>query len=453
MVLVVFAGAIRASWCLACTAGAATVIHYGPGQPGEGWSVVTGWATRMRTALDLWRQLLWQYRVTVTGVFLAIFSAVTVLTRLPTSINVSLAIVGVLVGLLEVWAIRRRFGEVVFQPRKGDDYADLAQRYEGQGRILRTSDNVGLVLTEASKRLRQDHPTQSNLEARVDQRDFVLRDELAGWALPFLMREMRRSTMHNGSVVGLATDLPADHGSDNEVLLRRVGYYDFVSTNILAGNDVWKLGGGARLNGRRLFVDRNGRLRDFTDSWLANTIGVSTLAITEDGKLLLPFHTKQNVGNPEQFPPSGSGALEQQDLPPNGKGKLSDIIIHGAERELCEECALLPAEIHNSAMLGHARWFTRGAMPEFAAVTLVAARSGDIETRKVRRSERSYIKMVTSTSFTPRQSWDPLEPLKMIPPEFGGKASWPLAFALSCLAEAMTDPSFPLGEEIRRLLP
>lgn len=408
---------------------------------------MAGWTTRMRTRLDLWAQVLWQYRVTATGVCLAAFSAATALTQVPKAISVVAALAGAAVAILEVRAQHGRGRAVVFQPRKGDEYAELAQAEDGRGRILRTTGNVGIVLAEESRRLRQDGPA-----AEVEQGGFVLRDELAKWALPFLTRQLRTATLHNGKVVGLASDLPVGGSGVDTVRLRRVSYHEFVSTNLLAGNDVRELGFGGRLDGRRLFIDRNGRLRSLADSWLANTIGVSTLAITIDGKLLLPFHTKENVGSPELYPPSGSGALEQQDLPSNGRGILRDIIVHGAVRELREECRVATTEVQESEVLGYARWFTRGAIPEFAAVTLISARGNEIEARKISRPERPYIAMITSVRLAPVDTWDPAEPLAMLAPDVGEKASWPLAFALSCLAEAMADPAFRLGAEIRRRL-
>ncbi|MEV6489147.1 hypothetical protein AB0M20_11040 [Actinoplanes sp. NPDC051633] len=400
----------------------------------------------MRTTLDVGRQMAWQYRVTATGVILAGFSVATALTQVPKLISALAAATGATVAFFEVRTVHKRTKALVFQPRSGDDYADLVQSEGGRGRMLRTSGNVGVALIDESRRLRQ-----GSLKAEVDQGDFVLRDELAKWALPFLARQMRRSTLHNGSVVGLASDLPTAGGVD-VVRLKRVTYYDFVCTNILSGYDVREVGFGARMYGRNLFVNRKGRLRAFADSWLANTIGVSTLAITSDGKLLLPFQTKHNVGSPELYPPSGSGALEQQDLPPSGRGQLRDVIVHGAVRELREECGVLTTEVQDSEVLGHARWFTRGAMPEFAAVTLLSAASEEVEARKVSRGERPYIEMVSSVRFTPMDQWDPDAPFTMIPHDIGVKASWPLAFALSCLADVMADQTFRLRTEITQRL-
>ncbi|HEX6498778.1 MAG TPA: hypothetical protein VF054_07055 [Micromonosporaceae bacterium] len=406
---------------------------------------MAGSLKRIRTRLDIWRQVVWQYRVTATGTLLAAFSVATALTKLPQPVNVVGAVVGGAVALLEIRELRGRARAVVFQPRVGDTYADIEQSEHDRGHVIRTSGNVGIVLVSESQRLRRRSPA-----AYLDERDYTLPDELTPWSLPFLLRQMRTSTLHNGRVVGLASDLPPTGATWDTVKLRRVTYFDFVCTNVLAGYDVHEVGLGRRLKGRELFINRHGRLRNFADSSLANVIGVSTLALTCDGKLVLPFQTEQNVGSPDLYPPSGSGALEQQDLPSAGSGLLRDIVIRGATREMCEECNIDRSEVQETQILGHARWLSRGGMPEFCAVTLLSVRSEDIESRVVVRAERPYIKMVATAYLAPVEQWNPEEPLAILPSEIAAKASWPLAFCLSCLAEAMRDRRFRLREEIGR---
>jgi hypothetical protein len=220
---------------------------------------------------------------------------------------------------------------------------------------------------------------------------------------------------------------------------------------ILTSNDVYDDEDNLVFSGRRLFVDRYNRLRSLRDSWLVNLIGISTLALTSDGKLVYTRQTKRSVGSPGLLAPSGSGALEQRDLLAGSAQLLHELIIRGVERELREETNLTAGEVERSELVGFGRWISRGAMPEFAAVTLLDTSSHKLDGRKVIRTEREYVAEIRTLRLNP--GWDPEHPLDALPEHLRQRASFPLALALSALGDVLRDePDSALSQQVRQRL-
>ncbi|MFG1919420.1 NUDIX hydrolase [Micromonospora sp. NPDC048898] len=393
--------------------------------------------------MSIWRRGLWRYRLTTASVVLAAFGTSTALNSPPVVLSVVAAAAGVLVSTLEIRANRRRARAVRFQPRDADTYRDIAEHASDLGRVLESARNIGIVMTDASVRLRQQAVAVDPVIS-----EYVLHRDLKPWSFDFLARQARRAVMHNAAVLGLGSDLPGE-GDDGVVVLRSAHYFDFFCSNVLVPYDVCEVGRrNLALRGRDLIVDRHGRLRTFRNSRLANIIGVSTLAFTSDGQLLLVAQTRDNVGSPGLLAPSGSGSLEPQDVSPQSTPTLQEIIRTGAERELREECHINSAEIEGSDLLGYGRWLSRGATPEFCAVTFLNVAGDQLVARAVRRTERPYVGEVMAVDLTPAADWDLHHPVGILPPDIRHAASWPLAFALSCLAERMGDDSWPAGKEL-----
>ncbi|MEU0549988.1 hypothetical protein [Micromonospora sp. NPDC005979] len=216
-------------------------------------------------------------------------------------------------------------------------------------------------------------------------------------------------------------------------------------SNLLAPYDVYEAGRDTRpMRGRDLILDHRGRLRRFADSRLANVVGISTLAFTLDGRLLLVAQTRDNVGSPGLIAPSGSGSLEPGDAAATVTApSLQEVIVAGALRELREECHLEPHEIAESVVLGFGRWISRGGVPEFCTVTLLKVTAEEVLRRAVLWRERPYVGEVLAVPVPTTTQWDPDDPLALLPAENRHSASWPLAFGLSCLTDCMTDEAWP----------
>lgn len=286
------------------------------------------------------------------------------------------------------------------------------------------------------------------VSAQVARSEYRVRPSLSEWSLRFLSREYRGSTFFNGDVVGIHSWDLNGGASSTGALLRHCGYFDFVSTNLLAQFDV-EDGTRVLLEGRRLFINRFGQIRSFEDSWLANVIGISTLAFTRDGKLLVVQQTSSNVGSPNLRAPSGSGALEKRDLPEMGQESFQAILCRGASRELAEECQLDESEIESTSIVAFGRWLHRGAMPEFSAVSLLSVDSHEVVGRGIRPSERAYVQSVKAIRLASLNGWSADRPASVLPATERKAPSFPLVLALSGLVDAVNDPGWRYGSDLR----
>ncbi|NBE84667.1 hypothetical protein [Micromonospora rubida] len=306
-----------------------------------------------------------------------------------------------------------------FQSRDGDDYRDLSSQLASFGPIVESAHDVGVVMTKECARLRSQA-----VRAELESSPYRLPRELKIWSFDFLGRRARVAAMYNGDILGLASDLPS--GDEDVVVKLRPGrYFDFFCSNLLAPFDVWETGRKLpHLRGRELILDQRGQLMTFRRSRLANTVGVSSLAFTTDGQLILVAQAKDNVGSPGLIAPSGSGALEPRDVPQDGTGlTIGEIVLRGAERELREECHISSPEVEISEIVGHGRWISRGAMPEFCAVTLLQLTSDQVLDRAIRLVERPYVSEVLAVDLAPIARWNPRKPLTMLP-EAATASAW-----------------------------
>lgn len=173
-------------------------------------------------------------------------------------------------------------------------------------------------------------------------------------------------------------------------------------------------------------------LRDFSDSWLANMIGVSTLAFTSDGKLLIVGQSQHNYNSPALFAPSGSGALSPDDL--HDATTLAELAMAGANRELCEENGIRASEIASSGVLSFSRWLSKGAAPEFCGYSLLSVSSDDLADRQIPRSERVFTDKQYFVHLSHPSKWSRNDVETALPPEVPmGSCSIPLLVGLTTL--------------------
>ncbi|HEX5997489.1 MAG TPA: hypothetical protein VFY84_20315, partial [Jiangellales bacterium] len=387
-------------------------------------------------------------KVTAMGVALTLLGAATAFGQPPTAVSVAAAVAGIAVSGLEITANRRRSAKTRFQRREADDYRDLLTEYEEAGLIIRTPRDVGVFMSRETALLRTHA-----IRVEIDRRPFVLHPDIERFSLLFLARRLREAVMFNGPALGLTSDVPAT--ANGVASLRPIRYYDFVATNLLSPYDVNEVGRQEPvLRGRDLIFDSRGRLRSLSLSRLANTVGVSALAFTRDGKLLLVCQTAGVAGSPGLIAPSGSGALEPRDIPEGWPRGLRDIVLNGALRELREECHLDPDDVEPDAeVIGYGRWVSRGAMPEFCAVALLRKTADEVRRKRIRRDERVYVGDILAVRLPSITDWAAVNPLELLPdPAHRHAASWPLAFSLACLVQHLQDESWALGAELKRRL-
>ncbi|MGI8447144.1 MAG: hypothetical protein ACR2MP_08205 [Streptosporangiaceae bacterium] len=199
--------------------------------------------------------------------------------------------------------------------------------------------------------------------------------------------------VYNGEVVGMRGDpLPPVPGRGTLIRLHTARFFDSQCSNDLCALRITHRVTGEEFDPRPgLLTTRDGHLLALAESVLANAAGVSTLAVTADGALVLVRQSPLNAASPMLLAPSGSGSLDPCDLGGRRAGIFPDILRRGMHRELCEETGLRPDEIKGTRVVGFARWLERGAKPEFFGLTELSATAEDLAaSRHLAPEERPY---------------------------------------------------------------
>jgi 8-oxo-dGTP pyrophosphatase MutT (NUDIX family) len=205
-----------------------------------------------------------------------------------------------------------------------------------------------------------------------------------------LDRSVPGAPSFNGLNAGLSDDLDPAGG---DARLQPVRYFDTMASTYLAG-DQWRTGTLAGVSAditHHLFT-ADGRLVPLSKNDLSNQIGVSTVALTSDGWMLLLHQGLGSRSSPGLVAPSGSGSLEPKDI--IGKARLPGAVSTGMERELREELGLLTPAMRKipleTTVLGFGRWLEKGGKPEFYGVTRIHAAMAELDVR-IDESEREYV--------------------------------------------------------------
>ncbi|WP_234995579.1 hypothetical protein [Streptoalloteichus hindustanus] len=233
------------------------------------------------------------------------------------------------------------------------------------------------------------------LPVEVDEQPYRLPRQLKASAPYVLPVRNRGRLVFNGQVVGMRGDpLPRARGAGSPVTLHRARFFDAQCSNEMCSLRITHRETGEEFDPRRrLLTDAGGRLRTLAESELADVVGISTVAVTTDGVLVLVRQSDRNIASALLLAPSGSGSLEPRDLGDavtDAGGALQDVLRVGMERELCEETGLRADEIADTRVVGFARWMERGAKPEFFALTRLTVAAADLAGRRLASDERLY---------------------------------------------------------------
>lgn len=208
---------------------------------------------------------------------------------------------------------------------------------------------------------------------------------------PFILRERFKSgaVIFNDKKVRLVTDLAEDVFSGaGEVFVQRTDYFSGLCSNELACSEI-RLRNGHHpvLSGFDLCTN-HGILDDLESSRCSNHIGVSTLAITRDGALVMPIQARGSAQSPNLATASGSGSVDWWEV---REGEmLSGLVAKAATRELGEEIGIgadRGIDIR-TIPLGFARVLTRGGKPEFFCASWISATTDQL---RVTSKERHFI--------------------------------------------------------------
>jgi 8-oxo-dGTP pyrophosphatase MutT (NUDIX family) len=322
----------------------------------------------------------WPILLSAVGVILAAAAI------LPSSVAIVLGVIAFVVGVgalvRDLDQLRRQWSQYEFRliaapvratvlppPRA---YPDPVYLYiPGRGTAL-ISNGIDRVVTE------------NELAAELDEEPYVLPKSLKA-SMPYVLRAMNRGRLvFNGKVVGMRGDpLPPAPYPAPPIRLHIARFFDAQCSNEMCQLRITHRQGGDEFDPRqRLLTSANGYLNTLAESTLADVVGISTVALTTDGELVLGSQTHRNVGSPMLLAPSGSGSLHPDDLDRNNRETLQDTVRRGMERELREETGIRRDEIVKTTVIGFARWLERGAKPEFLGVTELSITASDLADRR-----------------------------------------------------------------------
>ncbi|KAA5829185.1 hypothetical protein F1721_26330 [Saccharopolyspora hirsuta] len=377
----------------------------------------------------------WPVLVSALGVLLG------AITILPSAVGVAISVIALLLGtatfVRDFRNLRQRWSSHEFsliaapfpheQLPPPAAYPDAAYSYLPNRGTALLSDEIDRTLRDRT------------FTVRLADEPYRLPPILRATAPHVLPIRARGRLLFNGPVVGLRTD-PLPGSGEAEVVLHRARFFDFQCSNELCAMRITNRETGEDLDPRRrLLTDASGRIRPLTASILSDVVGISTLAFTTDGKLLLVGQSDRNTASPLLLAPSGSGSLEPRDLVDaegTERPTLAEVLRTGMERELCEETGLSPETIASTELTGFARWMERGAKPEFFAVTHLSVSSTEVRDTAPRGAERLYSSDVTALEVdlpalsAELRAGTPILEAPSLPPVIRDVGSLPLLLAL-----------------------
>lgn len=218
---------------------------------------------------------------------------------------------------------------------------------------------------------------------------FIIAEEIKKF-VPFALKEKLESdkVLFNGKLVGQLTNLylpetieEKDDVKKTEVLVNKTSYYDALSTNHIVYKDIYHLNHiNLNFDGRKMLVHKESEeILDFNESYLANHIGINTLALSNDGHVIFGLQGARSEVSAGKYINTGSGSLNYKDFKKFKKNRsLKDIIIYGTERELREETGIPKRTKIKTDLIGYMQVLKYGAKPDYFSVSVIDLKAKDI---------------------------------------------------------------------------
>lgn len=260
---------------------------------------------------------------------------------------------------------------------------ELPQLLRGYVRI-EFGDRIAIASPEVNKLLNAK-PLPFEFDGR-----YRLPEDLRRTA-PFVLKDAFTSgkEIFNAPKIRLATDITTRSFDGEPLRLQKTDYFSGLASNDMVGVEIRK--GDKRIFDGKTIVTDNVSLFSLARSPASNHIGVSVLAFTSDGHLLMTASSLRSMQNTGQTTPSASGALAPEDFSDAGERGLQFAIAAAAKRELREEFDLDPSDEIEVRLTGYARLLGRGGKPEFYAVASI---NRPLRSFHVAESERGLIDAV-----------------------------------------------------------
>jgi hypothetical protein len=347
---------------------------------------------RIRARLDYLNfamKRLWPLGVGIAGFLIGVATFIS--NQLVLVLSLVALILGLGVFIIDAMAARRmwsRFKCVNLLSLFPTDKVELPLGYQDSTYLAFEGRGTMLVHSEAD-RILQGGP----LPIKLDPTPYDLPNELRDIA-PLALRTIRSGrVIFNGRILGLRDDLlPGVTSKSRPLRLMESTYFMQACSGELCQFKIVDQITEEEMEVRlRELVAPSGRLVTLSESRLANNIGISTVAFTSDGSLLMVHQSESNVASPRLYAPSGSGSLHPNDLKVVGEdSSLQDLLAYGMEREMSEETGISTSDIINTKVVGFGRWLERGAKPEFFGLTRLKITSRVASEAKINGAEKIY---------------------------------------------------------------
>lgn len=184
----------------------------------------------------------------------------------------------------------------------------------------------------------------------------------------------------DGAKVRMCEDLQQINNSFQKLVLERTSYFSTVMTNDAINSEIVLSGRHTPIYSGRETCFPHGQIPPLSKSDASNQIGASTLAITNDGFLVLMVNGKSSAIASGKMTSSGSGSSDWKDL--NSEFGLTAFIRKTALRELSEELGIELLSIATSGVIGYGRFIDRGGKPEFFGVARLSVGRSEIRVSK-----------------------------------------------------------------------
>jgi len=186
--------------------------------------------------------------------------------------------------------------------------------------------------------------------------------------VPHIMnrRLLKKNMIFNGRLVQQLSDLRLDRKSAEVAL---AGYFDYQCTNEIAYRCyVSKTDMGYSFHGADLVFTDN-VLRPLEETYCADIIGISTLVITKNRRIIIGCQAETSMANPSRFAPSGSGSMDYKDIKSCGSDDFLDLLSYAMKREFCEEFNQSIFSHLKTKVIGYARLMERGGKPDYFGIS------------------------------------------------------------------------------------
>lgn len=332
----------------------------------------------------------------------------------------------------------------------------LRQDYIDSGYIVRDFGTEGrLGCASYSPKVNQAISKLASMPYVLDKKPWTLRG-IGKELLPFaLYRASTKGIVFDADKIRLNTDILLQDGRlPASLTLNKTTYFNGLSTNDQSFRKVYRRRESDLkshltpiYDGISLFLEAIGEgaqltaLTSLSGSRCSNHLGVSTMAITNDGVVIITGQSSRNLQSRRLLAPSGSGSMDWRDL-----GKDSDLLVaikRAAERELAEECGIKPSmNLMSTSVIGFARMVHRGGKPDFFCITKINLNSGDLELSH-EDMEKTFTAFNHSDQLYRKIDVTPgkvRESVKTFCEEYQNQISLPLVLNLEFMAQSISAP-------------